>query len=164
MEKIGVLVLVLLVYSAGCENLTVTEQECISCVSNGTRVFLKLQFTPLSVAPTYWCRKSALFASQFGAIVERVCAAENCKGIEHRPITRTYQGNELSCHGSPAPETTSSLDLLSTIRECMEIIFMVVVMSLLLIKKSLIENCVQKNIGKLFSKPNNRNMVETIPL
>jgi len=145
MDKIA-LILCLVAAFAAAENFTTIENSCFNCTTDGQKVFLKVMFAPFAKAK-FICRKSALLASQFGAVVDRACREDQCKAIDTRPITRTFVGNELSCiEEEDVGLPSNGQKVVSLIREYLEIVFMLSIMGLLFVKKSMIQGCVNNRL------------------
>jgi hypothetical protein len=151
------LFLILLVSGFACagQNWTVVEQACRHCTADGTKMYLKIIYQPLS-SPEFVCRSSAVLISKFGIIVDRSCRPDQCENIFSRPITRTFSKLELACMDIEDSTTSYHFQILTIVREYLEIILMSTILGLLLLKKSILETCIKKRtenaMGEIISE------------
>jgi hypothetical protein len=131
-------------------NSSVIEADCRNCTADGTKMYLKILYQPMS-SPEYVCRSSAILISKFGFIVDRSCRPDQCTGISTRPITRAFSKLELACMDIEASTTSYHHQVLTIVKDYLEITFISTILALLLLKKSILEHCVRKRIGKTSS-------------
>jgi hypothetical protein len=124
---------------------------CRNCTADGNKIFLKVIYQPFARAE-YVCRQSATLVSKFGIIVDRSCSPAMCLNFTARPITRSFGRLELDC--SDGVEYTDHYSVITIIKDYLEIIFMSTILALILLKKSLLEKCLQKKTSSFFGVKN----------
>jgi len=126
------------------------EEECKACTLEGNKMFIKIIHYPFSRAE-YVCRDSALLVSKFGIIADRSCTPEQCFNITNRPVMRTFTRHELFCEDSDFSPNGNHIQILTIVKDYLEIILMSVMIGLLVLKKSLIESCFRQRFNQLFN-------------
>jgi len=134
--------------SIASNEIGVIERDCQNCTANGTAVFLKIKFSPSS-KPLYACKESTFLISRFGLIVDHSCKPSQCERIDSRPITRTSTFMDFECESPNGKTTNFHQQILSIVKDYLEICFMSVVLALLVIKKALYTKCFEKNINEM---------------
>jgi len=145
------IVIVLVVVTSSLGNLVSRsiEEECKSCTAEGNKMFIKILHSPFSRAK-YVCRDSALLLSKFGIVADRSCSPEQCKNITNRPVMRTFSWFEVFFEDSDFSANSNHIQVLTIIKDYLEILLVSIMIGRLLLKKSILETGFKKNL-KSFS-------------
>jgi hypothetical protein len=139
-----ILTLALMATAARSTDMSV-EDQCKSCTYDGSKIFLKIIFRPM-FRPEYVCRESALLVSKFGIVVDRSCTPDGCRNNTSTPIVRKFSRTELGCSDSDLSEHGTDIQLITIVKDYVEIIVMSTFLAILLLKKSLLEKCIKNEL------------------
>jgi len=136
------------------------EKLCEECTENNGTAFLKIIHSAYS-HPEYVCRQSTKLVSKYGIIVDHSCKPSECINITTRPISRSFGRMEIICDQSEEEQLSTHRLTIVMLKDYLEIIFLSCFLGLLLLKKSLFEQCLKKKLFGFFDwKPEDENQIQ----
>ena len=158
MAAIVLLCMIGLVQSASLsQNKSLFEDSCKTCILDKTNVFLKVITFPSSQID-YVCQSIFNNKLKTQIIVDRACKIEQSLHISNfsfKPIVNFTEGicdEEITLHERTSHEKTHE-QILNIIRDYTEILFMGIILSLMFIKKVMLDKCLFKNNNLIDKTP-----------
>jgi hypothetical protein len=139
-------ILILVAYSVMSDEVSV-EKDCVKCTEDGNQVYYRVMFSPY-VQSDFICRPSSALVSKFGYIVDSACDANSCRNISYRPLLKeNYRYGYFDCRlDRSVPRQIENFSLVQLVRDYLEILLLSVMCGLLLLKKKLLTECVDKHL------------------
>jgi hypothetical protein len=127
---------------------TTIEENCVKCTADGNQVYYRVMFSPY-VQSDFICRPSSALVSKFGYIVDSACDANSCRNISYRPLLKeSYRYGYFDCRmDRTVPRQTEDFSLIQIVRDYLEILLLSIMCGLLLLKKKLLTECVEKHLS-----------------